>query len=63
MPRETIREAFEEFPTHPIDGVRVRRDLFGIQEGAEFRLVVLQEQSVEVERAALGHALPEKKKF
>lgn len=33
----------EEKYTNPVDGIGVGCDLFGVQEGAELRLVVLQQ--------------------
>lgn len=45
--------------THPVDGVGVWGDLFGVQEGAKFRLVILQQQSVQVKRSSICHTVPE----
>lgn len=44
---------------NPVDGVGIRCDLFGIQEGAELWLVVLQQQSIKVEGSPIWHAVPE----
>lgn len=48
--------------SYPAEGVGVRRDLFGVQEGAEFRLMVLQKQPVQVEGSPFCHTVPTDKK-